>query len=380
MLSLTKIVQWLCEPVSLGVIIHGGTAFTDALQKVNQLLAGSNITLDPTSGVGVVEVSSTGGGGGSPGGSNGQIQYNNSGSFGGLDSTGTGDVVRETAPTIVTPTVSGIATADGAQVTTASAMGALAVDVTKRLNTKTVAADSTLTFSGTPASSNTWFSLQLTNSDSNPHTITIPSSFSINRNAAITSFTIPASAVITLTWQYNGSSYNIYGDPVATTGTGNYVLQSGPTMQGAWQQDENSSLRLDAALSADGAFCGITEAGTAGATLAFGDLCYLAVADSRWELTDADAASTSGGVKLGICVLAAAADGDPTVMLLWGKVRADAAFPTLTVGAPAYVSTTAGDIQVAQPSGTDDVVRVVGYGNTADELYFTPSQDYITVT
>jgi len=142
---------------------------------------------------------------------------------------------------------------------------------------------------------------------------------------------------------------------------------------------ENNSIALDPAGSADGKYTGITIAGTAGAALAFGDLCYLAVADSRWELTDADAASTSGDVMLGMCVLAAAGDGSATTLLLFGVLRADTAFPALTVGAPAYVSTTAGDIQVAQPSGTDDVIRRVGFALTADELFFNPSNDYITV-
>lgn len=144
------------------------------------------------------------------------------------------------------------------------------------------------------------------------------------------------------------------------------------------QLAENAPIILDAALSADGTYSGITEAGTAAATLAFGDLCYLVAASSRWALTDADAEATAGPVKLGMCVLAAAADGSATTMLLIGKIRADANFPTLTIGAPAYVSTTAGDIQVAQPSGTDDVIRIIGHANTADELYFHPDGTYIT--
>jgi hypothetical protein len=146
------------------------------------------------------------------------------------------------------------------------------------------------------------------------------------------------------------------------------------------QMSENVSLLLDAALSADGKYSGICEAGTAGTTLVFGDLVYLAVADSRWELADADADATSGAVKLGMCVLAAAADASATTILLWGKIRADSVFPALTVGAPVYVGVTAGDIQTAQPSGTDDVVRIIGYGNTADELFFCPSNDYFTHT
>lgn len=143
---------------------------------------------------------------------------------------------------------------------------------------------------------------------------------------------------------------------------------------------ENFGLIYDAALSADGKYSGIVRAGTAGTTLAFGDIVYLAAADSRWELADADAASTSGDVMLGMCVLAAASDGDPTTLLMVGFIRADAAFPSLTIGAPAYVSTTAGDIQTSQPSGTDDVIRRVGFAWTADELYFNPSNDYVTHT
>lgn len=144
--------------------------------------------------------------------------------------------------------------------------------------------------------------------------------------------------------------------------------------------ESTGQIILDPTLSADGTWSGIMQSGTAGATLAFGDLIYLAAADSRWELADADAASTSGDVILGMCVLAAAADGDPTNVLLYGKIRADAAFPTLTIGAPAYVGTTAGDIQTAQPSGTDDVIRVVGYALTADVLLFNPAGFYITHT
>jgi hypothetical protein len=43
------------------------------------------------------------GSGGTPGGSSGQIQYNNAGAFGGLAVTGSGSVVEATSPTLVTP-------------------------------------------------------------------------------------------------------------------------------------------------------------------------------------------------------------------------------------------------------------------------------------
>ncbi len=143
---------------------------------------------------------------------------------------------------------------------------------------------------------------------------------------------------------------------------------------------ENASIDLDPALSADGKYSGFCITGTAGAALTFGQLIYLAVADSRWELCDADAAATAGTPLLGMCVLAAGADGNATKILLQGTIRADAQFPALTVGAPAYVGETAGAIQTAIPTGADNVIRVVGRALTADELYFCPSQDHqITV-
>lgn len=155
---------------------------------------------------------------------------------------------------------------------------------------------------------------------------------------------------------------------------------AGGTMTGNITLGENTSIDLDPAGSADGKYSGICITGIAGATLAFGDLIYLAVADSRWELTDADATATAGTPLIGMCVLAAAADGSATKILLQGTIRADAKFPALTIGAPAYVGETAGAIQTAIPTGADNVIRVVGRALTADELYFCPSQDHqITV-
>ena len=138
---------------------------------------------------------------------------------------------------------------------------------------------------------------------------------------------------------------------------------------------ENKGIILDPALSANGKWSGIVEVGTAGASLGFGDIVYLAVADSKWELTDADAEATAFG-KVGICVMSAI-ENNLTTILLYGKVRADALFPTLTIGAPVYIGTTAGDVQVAAPSGSGDIVRIIGYGNTADELFFCPDNSYV---
>jgi len=152
---------------------------------------------------------------------------------------------------------------------------------------------------------------------------------------------------------------------------------TGGTMSGSITLGENTSIALDPAGSADGKYTGITITATAGYTQAFGDLVYLAVADSRWELADADALATAGTVMLAMVVVAGT-DGNPCTLLLQGQIRADAKFPALTVGAPVYVGETAGAIQTTIPTGADNVIRVVGFALTADEIYFNPSQDHQT--
>ena len=151
---------------------------------------------------------------------------------------------------------------------------------------------------------------------------------------------------------------------------------SGGTMTGDIQLGE-TDIKLDAVLSGDETWSGIVLAGTAGDTLAVGDVCYLQTADTKWELVDGILDGTNVGFKLqlGICVLAASADA-ATEMLVYGKVRS-AAFPAFTVGAPVYLDDTAGDLTVTQPSTTNFAIRIVGYATTAEDLFFNPSNDYI---
>ena len=157
----------------------------------------------------------------------------------------------------------------------------------------------------------------------------------------------------------------------------NILTVAGGTLTGNITLGENTSIALDPAGSADGKYSGITITGTGGTTIAVGDLIYLAVADSRWELADADALATSGNVMIGMAVTTST-DGGALTILLQGQIRADAKFPVLTVGAAVYAGETAGAIQVAIPVGADNVIRVVGFALTADEIYFNPSQDHQT--
>lgn len=109
-------------------------------------------------------------------------------------------------------TSSTLLTTSGTELTPAAAMGALAIDIGKEMNTKSISGDSTFTFSGTPATRQ-WFGMEVTNSDTNSHVLTIPSSVSVVNSATITSLTINASSKLYLIWNYDGSVYNVYGDP-----------------------------------------------------------------------------------------------------------------------------------------------------------------------
>lgn len=140
---------------------------------------------------------------------------------------------------------------------------------------------------------------------------------------------------------------------------------------------DTSSIILNSSALADEKWSGTTITGTAGATLAIGDLVWLDPADSEWKLTDGILDGTDSAFKsmVGICV-DASTDGNPTEILLNGTI-ASAAFPAFTVSAPVYMSDTAGDMVVTQPSTTNFAIRIMGYALSTTVLHFNPSPDYI---
>lgn len=145
---------------------------------------------------------------GTPGGSTTQVQFNLSSAF-----AGDADLTFVTDTLTFTKGVTTLLTNSGTEITTGSAMGALAISVTNEMNTKSISADSTFTFSGTPGTTRQWFGMEVTNSDTSSHILTIPSSFSVINGQAITTLTIGASSKLYLIWNYDGSVYNLYGDP-----------------------------------------------------------------------------------------------------------------------------------------------------------------------
>lgn len=106
--------------------------------------------------------------------------------------------------------------------------------------------------------------------------------------------------------------------------------------------------------------------GTAGATVAAGDLIYFDDTDNEWKLCDADTAATVENTLLGMAQ-GAGVDGGAISggVMLRGL---DANQSSLTAGAVYYASNTAGDIS-ATP-GTKEVT--VGFSYSTTQLYFNP--------
>lgn len=154
-----------------------------------------------------------------------------------------------------------------------------------------------------------------------------------------------------------------------------YLLAAGTRVLSADWNIGEQAIDLDETLSADGKYSGITCAGTAGATVVFGDLIYLSISDQRWELADASNESESGDVLLGMC-LSSGNDGDAINVLLNGYIREDD-WAFTSYGREIYASTTAGDITQTSPSGIGEIIRVIGYSHDdSDTIYFNPNRGY----
>lgn len=119
--------------------------------------------------------------------------------------------------TLSAPSISGVWTSVGAQVITPTTVTITAnagtIGVGNGFNVASNGADTTLSFSATIPTGQ-WVQLEFTNSDaSNPHTVTIPSSYSMLRQGAVTTFVVPANAKVHITWRGTGGTPNMYGDP-----------------------------------------------------------------------------------------------------------------------------------------------------------------------
>ena len=118
---------------------------------------------------------------------------------------------------------------------------------------------------------------------------------------------------------------------------------------------------------------GSGPAGTNG-DIEAGKLYYLD-SSQQWEQTNANAASTATGM------IAIAVVDDNARYLVKGLAR-HSSWSGFTTGDVLYVSGTPGEITNTAPSGSADIVRIVGYctNGSTREIYFDPSKDWIELS
>jgi hypothetical protein len=124
----------------------------------------------------------------------------------------------------------------------------------------------------------------------------------------------------------------------------------------------------------DNGYAGITMEKTVGENVAFKDVLYLKSDEKLWK-ADADTEATADG----LCVMAVEtilADAKGKVMII-GSFRDDA--DAWTVGGKFFIHTTPGEPTQTEPSGTGDIVRIIGHATHADRGFFNPDNSYVEV-
>jgi hypothetical protein len=119
---------------------------------------------------------------------------------------------------------------------------------------------------------------------------------------------------------------------------------------------------------ADVTWTGPTATMTAGEALVLGDICYIN-SSSKLAKADADAIATSSAQFIALATISNNASG--SFGLPGGFLRADTLY-AFTVGGLVYLSTTPGAATQTAPSGTDDVIQIIGVAYSADILWFKP--------
>jgi hypothetical protein len=130
-------------------------------------------------------------------------------------------------------------------------------------------------------------------------------------------------------------------------------------------------------------------------TINAGKLCYLTTTvggapyaeTTRMAFTDADASSTSTGL-LAICLSASTGNDQIRPFAMDGYVNIQNSFianksgtPTDDLGKPVYIGTTSGEYDMTAPSGSGQIIRIVGHviaaGASVYTIYFRPDNTWI---
>lgn len=278
-----------------------------------------------------------------------RILYDNAGVLGEYTLTGTGTVaVMQTSPTLITP-VLGVATATSINglTITATTSGVLTIANSKTLtvNDTTTIATNAITMGGGEV---------ITFSATNALSL-------LTTGTTVMTFPAATDTVVTL-----AATQTLTNKTLTSP-----IIQTSPVLAAA------TNLKFTVP-SSDPSATGITtnEFNSGYSSTAIGDLVYLD-SSATWQKADADASAATYSSMLGIA-LSVAASAAPVNVLLQGFIYAGTPFPTFTIGAPIFMSATAGAVTQTAPVTTDSATRIIGYAVHADKMYFNPSNDWLT--
>jgi len=171
----------------------------------------------------------------------------------------------------------------------------------------------------------------------------------------------------------NFGTINNGASTITTTGT---VSTGDISAGGNVTLADAKSVVFDPIPASDHNAAGLIAPMTAGATLAFGDAVYQK-SDGEMHLGDADAASTSGVIAIAV---ASGSDGASSNFMFYGFLRDDTW--NWTVGGLIYLSTTGSSgntLTQTAPTGSGDIVQILGVATHADRIFFNPSLTYAEV-
>ncbi len=163
-------------------------------------------------------------------------------------------------------------------------------------------------------------------------------------------------------------------DTPAGYGTDGQVLTTNGTDAATWV-DAPSPVGIDLALNTrDNPYSAIGD--HEGTVLSIGSLGLTAGTVYYWDGTEwGNANAGAVGTADGLMGVSTATASAPDV-LVSGIIQMSV---TATVGDPVYLDTSNGLLTGTAPSGSGEIVRVMGYKLDTDRVYFNPSQDWLEI-